>query len=288
MLKKLMLLILFTCFLCSTAMGKSLSLCEFPWGPGVGADRVAVFFDERVYDIAYFGVKSGANIFPSQLPHGGIQFAISLGLFLTETDAISKAQLVEKVNFENLSNGESYESKEALIYKYPRSSGFPVLYSWYASYNFYLGNSSRVKGDWEVVIHTTDGKKYSGSFIIDGSEVEKAAPIPVEVVTVQNLGGQFKVTFPVTNADYYNVRLLDGDDFIYRVTINQPTDGSTKVFCYIPANFAGRTGRIEARFNAGTNPWPSLYGTGPVDCSFKTGQYSGVRSSTYFLLKVLE
>jgi hypothetical protein len=99
-----------------------------------------------------------------------------------------KAQSVEKVVFKNLATGESYKSDKALVYKFPGYyNSIPTPYSWYASCKFYLGNSGRVKGDWDIVIHTTDGNKYKGSFSIDGSEVQKVAPIPVEVVTVTNL-----------------------------------------------------------------------------------------------------
>jgi hypothetical protein len=278
---KTLLVILLTCFFCTPAIAKSLTLCEFPWGPGVGVDRVSVFFDERVYDIEYFGIKQGDGVkFPSQRPLGGIQFSISLGLYSSKEGATTQAASVKKITFENLDTGEVYESNKALIYQF--------VSSWYASHNFYLGNSSKVKGYWEVVIHAVDGNKYKGHFTIDGTEVQYVAPIPVETVTVEKLDNFFKVSFPATNADYYNVRLLDGDNFIFNTRIYP--NGNSELSCYIPASdlYDGKPGRIEARFYANKNPWPSLFGWSSGECSFKSKQYEVVRSSTYFLLKELD
>jgi hypothetical protein len=267
--------------ICTPAFSKTLTLCEFNWGTSYLDERVAIFFDERTYDINYY---NSANQ-PTLRPHGGIQFAVNLGMYSDEAQARYIASQVNKVTFKNKTDGVVFESTEANVYMY--------LSYWYASHTFVIGNSGRVAGDWEVTIHTINGLKYSGSFTIDGSVFDHPAPVPAALVDIQDMGDYIDITFTRTNAERYYVRVFapNGDDILYSANSRDeigisyfpdPNPTSRNARFRLPSTMKDKVARIEARFvNGSKNPFPSLSGVTAAECAFVPNKYV-VRSATYF------
>jgi len=248
----------------SPLKGPKKSLCDFPYWQYGGSFQV--YYDFKGYDPDYLN---------SQQPHGGIMFEFWLGKFASAAERDAVAVRISKVVFFNNDTGDSHEMTQAFKFDYV---GAPS-----ADYFMYLGHQLKVKGRWDMVVIAA-GIKYAMSFTLTQEMLDRVRPIPVVPVVKSAAAGNFTVTAPLTNGDYYAFRIFDAN---YNILYNQvmvKNDPVGSVSITAPSQYAGSNAVIETRFNSG-NDWLALRNSQTCDADGGIVGGGFARSATRFKIE---
>jgi hypothetical protein len=122
------------------------------------------------------------------------------------------------------------------------------------------------------------------SFTMTQELLDRVRPIPVVPVVKSAAGGNFTVTAPLTNGDYYVFRIFDANYNILYSPVMVKNDPVGSVSITVPSQYAGSTAVIETRFNSGKN-WLSLRDS--QTCNADGGIVGGgiARSATCFKIE---
>jgi hypothetical protein len=224
-------------------------LCEFfaSYNPGVIGSGLLVYYDGRDYDEYWFS--------PGQRSTGGMKFVIELGYWLSPSERDAIANIVEKVEFKNISKGTKYVIRDAFKFSYTQTNGVPTFN---ADYVVVLGNGQNFIGEWEVKLVAlqqngkgkADKNVYTAKFDITESMVMGKPIVKISDIFVkQNPSGVgYQVCFTPSNPQnpfMYKVRMINGNDIVYDQTYG---GNLTPPLCpTVPAGYLGMDGRVEAR-----------------------------------------
>jgi hypothetical protein len=216
-----------------------------------------VMYDGRFYDRHYFA--------PSQAPNGGIKIAIELGTWPTPQERDAVTDKIKSVTFTNITKNQEFQLEEPDKYLYTPANSSTHYNS--ADFYFWLGNAYNAVGSWEVTLvfeqPNISGKgvktKYVAEFDITNEFLQQLATEPVSDITVEIVaknpppGNSYTVCYhpasltlpqgqpPVT----YKIRITNQEgDLLYDTpSYTSPNN------CWgnIPLDFAGLTGKVEAR-----------------------------------------
>ena len=224
-------------------------LCEFfaSYNPGVIGSGLLVYYDGRDYDEYWFS--------PGQRSTGGMKFVIELGYWLSPSERDSIANMVEKVEFKNISKGTKYVIRDAFKYCYTQTNGVPTFN---ADYVVVLGRDQNFIGEWKVELVAlqqngkgkADKNVYTAKFDITESMVIGKPIVKISDIFVRHnpFGVGYQVCFTPSNPQnpfMYKVRMINGNDIVYDQTYG---GNLTPPLCpTVPADYYGMDGRVEAR-----------------------------------------
>ena len=267
----------------SAIAGPPLPLCQFFASYYYGAlpSGMLVYYDGREYDEGWFA--------PEQRNQNGMKLVIELGYWHTPGERDAMASRVESVEFKNKTKGVKYSIKDAFKYSYT-PQGAATTYN--ADYVLWLGNSQNFIGKWDVRIvalmpnatGTMEKITYTADFDLTEDMFYGKPIVRLSDISVTPGSPDYTVCFSPANPlpPYaYRIRIIEGNDIIY----DKQYGGNFPTLCpTIPASYAGKTGRIEARLLYGFKlscPNNTLVGSDGVVGSPNAQQS---RNSTYFKL----
>jgi hypothetical protein len=280
----LAIIVLITFGLCGKSIaGPPRPLCEFfaSYYPGVIGSGMLVYYDGREYDEGWFP--------PEQRSQGCIKFVIELGYWLTAAERDAMASRVASVEFKNVTKGVEYSIKDAFKYSYTQPTGVPT---YNADYVIYLANGQNFVGQWEVklvaLMPNATGElgkaTYTANFDLTEDMVYGKPIVRLSDITVHSGNPDYQVCFTPANPHppySYRIRMIEGNNIIF----DKSYGGDFSPLCpSVPAIYAGKTGRIEARLLYGFKlscPDNVLVGADGLVGSPNAQQS---RNSTYFKL----
>ena len=244
------------------------SLCEFPFGPYGG---VNIHYDQRLYHPYYF---------EGSYPNGGIKFTLFLSGFTSDEALDALIKQIYWIRYTNKSNGSTYLLTKPYIGLW---DGDTVV-----EYNIWLGASSLVIGNWQMVILTKFGR-YTATFEITQEMMDQIPAIAVDpyIYFYDGDPGIIEITALYTNGDDYRFRIFDSDGNFIGPDVRWRPDpiecsmpGST---CQYTVSYLanGDLFRIETRKRY--QDWLQLY-PGP-DCN-SDGMSPGAVSRSLIWLKL--
>jgi len=129
-----------------------------------------------------------------------------------------------------------------------------------------------------------DGVKYAMSFTLTQEMLDRSRPIPVVPVVKSAAAGNFTVSAPLTNGDYYSFRIFDlnGNLIVNDQMVKDYDAGIVSVT--VNSQYAGYKARIETRFNSG-NDWLALRNSQTCDAEGGIVGAGMARSITYFKIE---